>query len=862
MEVVPALGGGQPRTLPPIMHRRHFIQTSAAASLPLVIGRMPAQAHPTTPELAAVTGAAQPTDRVLVLIYLQGGNDGLNTIIPRDKYSELMRVRANVMIPESKVLALTAETGLHPAMTGVRDLYKDGKLGIVQGVHSAVPDGSHFQATNIMFSGLDSNQLFRTGWLGRYLSTEYPNFPEAYPNADMPDPLAITLGGMASNLCQSTVVNTSISVRDLDDLRQLADGPSGALPATPMGREVGYLRQVVASLNAYSSTIKNATTKARSLSTKYPSNNFLAEQLKVVAQLVGGGLRTRVYVCHAYGFDTHANQVESYDHTSGSHALLLKQLSEALAGFQDDLSLLGIEDRVVGMTVSEFGRRIASSDSLGTDHGEAAPVLLFGTNINPVIHGRSPDVASSTTGSVPMQYDFRTLYTSILQDWFQVSPATLQDLFPSQNTPGGFPYLPVIKPSLSTHTPAAPVVGTGQGLTGVYYEGLNFDTLRHTRLDATIDFNWGTAPPAPDVSSNQFSVRWTGQILPLYTGEYTFYVNSDNGRRLWVNDELIINAWVNDWDREYAGKVRLTAGQKVNIRLEYFDDAGLASARLEWASAAQPRQVVPRSQLFAQAPAESMLDAGAGDGLTAAYYNGLSFETLQLTRIDPVIDFDWRLGSPAPGVSANQFSVRWTGQMLPRHSEEYTFHFNADDGRRLWINGQLIIDAWADSWPVVSSGPGTAWLQAGQKADIRVEYYENGGMAKARLEWSSASQDRELVPQSQLFSAAAASSRAAVAQMVAVRAADNQVARPAIAGLSVYPNPVRNVATLSFEGTGAPGRVVLCDLSGREVRVLAQGAMQGPQAVHLDAANLPAGSYFCRIEQGRTVRTVRVQVSR
>ncbi|MES2730646.1 MAG: RICIN domain-containing protein [Bacteroidota bacterium] len=578
------------------MKRRHFIKTATtAATVPLVIGHMPAHAHTISAELAAVTAADQPTNRVLVLIFLEGGNDGLNTIIPRDQYTGLMAARPKVAIPESKVLALTDKVGVHPSMPGLKNLYQEGKIGIVQGVHSANPNGSHFEASNVMFSGLDSVLPFQTGWAGRYLDNIFPGYPQDYPNPQMPDPLAITLGGLSSGILQGPFVNTSLAVRDPAALGQLVNGPSDPVPNTPRGHEVKYLRQVIASLNAYSTSLKNATTKAKNLSTKYPANNYLAEQFKIVAQLVAGGLQTRIYVCNYGGFDTHGGQVDASDSTKGHHANLLQGLSEALAGFQDDLKLLGIQDRVVGMTVSEFGRRVYAGAGLGTDHGEAGPMILFGTNINPTIHGHNPDISGTDKEYVRLQYDFRTIYTSILQDWFNVAPDTLKQLFPSQDTPNGFPYLPVIK----TSTPP-PIPGIGNGLTSQYYNGMNFDTLRLTRIDPTVDFNWGANAPDASVQGNQFSVRWSGQVKPRYSGEYTFYVNSDNGRRLWINGQLIIDGWVNDWNKEYSGKSTLTANQLIDIKLEYFDDIGAASVKLEWQSASQSREVIPKACLFSQ----------------------------------------------------------------------------------------------------------------------------------------------------------------------------------------------------------------------------------------------------------------------
>ena len=162
-----------------------------------------------------------------------------------------------------------------------------------------------------------------------------------------------------------------------------------------------------------------------------------------MAQLVAGGLSTRVYVCNMGGFDTHTLQVPATGSTTtGTHATLLGKIAEAVNAFQDDLQRLAVQDRVVGMTFSEFGRRIRSNSGSGTDHGSAAPLLVFGSKVNPIVHGANPVLPANAgvNDNIAMQYDFRSVYASILQDWFQVTPATLALLFGRS-----FPYVPVLR---------------------------------------------------------------------------------------------------------------------------------------------------------------------------------------------------------------------------------------------------------------------------------------------------------------------------------------------------------------------------------------------------------------------------------
>jgi hypothetical protein len=162
----------------------------------------------------------------------------------------------------------------------------------------------------------------------------------------------------------------------------------------------------------------------------YPSENGLAEQLKIVARLIKGGLKTRVYTVSMGGFDTHKRQVNASDTTTGVHAKLMKDLSSGISAFQEDLELMGLDDRVMGMTFSEFGRRIKSNASLGTDHGAAAPLILFGKHAKKGVLGTSPDIPADiqVVNNIPFQYDFRSVYASVLEQWFCVKQPVLSDI--------------------------------------------------------------------------------------------------------------------------------------------------------------------------------------------------------------------------------------------------------------------------------------------------------------------------------------------------------------------------------------------------------------------------------------------------
>jgi hypothetical protein len=259
------------------------------------------------------------------------------------------------------------------------------------------------------------------------MDQQFPGYPEGYPSADMPDPLAVQISSQASMMTQSSVTNTAFTVTNPNSFYNLVNGTTDPTPDTPYGHELDFLRLIRQQTNAYGVVIKNAYAAAATMAT-YPTPNSLADQLKIVARLIKGGLKTPIYIVnHPNSFDTHSNQVNVADTTTGTHANLLSILSKALSAFQQDLTLMGIKDRVTGMTFTEFGRRIKSNASVGTDHGTSIPMFFFGAKLNPAITGASPVLPDNPTvnDQIPMQYDFRAVYYTVLKDWFQLSDVDL-----------------------------------------------------------------------------------------------------------------------------------------------------------------------------------------------------------------------------------------------------------------------------------------------------------------------------------------------------------------------------------------------------------------------------------------------------
>lgn len=416
------------------MKRRDFLTGlgSSAITLPLILDGFTTQAFADdSPSLKKAAALAAAQDRILVLIQLSGGNDGINTLIPLDQLSTYYSIRKPIAIPENRIAKLTDTIGLHPSFAPAKSLFDEGKLTIVNGVSYPTVNQSHFRSTDIWFTASDHDQYLSSGWLGRFVNYEAPNFPTGYPNEKTPDPLAIEIGGAMSLTLQGNTNAMGITIRDLSAFEQLLSGQtttggSVAQRTGKAGNRIDFIRDVQAQSQKYSSRIKTVADKGKNLA-QYPDKgkNILADQLRIVAKLISGGLQTRVYVVNLGGFDTHWSQTEVNDTTTGIHAGLLSNLAEGMKVFQQDLKLLGLENKVLGMTISEFGRRPAAFGN-GTDHGTAVPVFLFGAPVRGGVIGRNPSLTDLLPdGNLKMQYDFRQIYASVLTQWFQADPRHL-----------------------------------------------------------------------------------------------------------------------------------------------------------------------------------------------------------------------------------------------------------------------------------------------------------------------------------------------------------------------------------------------------------------------------------------------------
>ena len=284
-----------------------------------------------------------------------------------------------------------------------------------------------------------------------------------------------------------------------------------------------------------------------------------------------------------------------------------------------------------------------------------------------------------------------------------------------------------------------PVTPTTNGLKAYYFNNTTLSgTPALTRIDREINFDWQYGSPDVKIQHDNFSVRWVGQVKPRYSETYLFSAQKDEGIRVWIDGNLLIDGWDHHSYIINTGSITLVAGKKYNLMVEYFEGGGYANASLSWFSPGQNNEVVPATQLFSD---ESTLPVY---GLKASYFNNKTLSgSPSLIRTDPAINFDWQYGSPDSLIPNDGFSVRWEGKLKPKFSRPYTLYTQSDDGVRLWLNNNLLIDNWTNH--SFTEDQATINLDASTSYHIVMEYYENVGSATAKLFWSSDDINKEVV---------------------------------------------------------------------------------------------------------------------
>jgi uncharacterized protein (DUF1501 family) len=422
------------------MKRRNFLKIFPAASVtPFVVNGHPLRPFANSKMARILSACDGVEDRVLVLIQLKGGNDGVNAIIPINQYDQYANLRPAIRIPEANLINLDAtlgnneQVGLHPSLQSLKTLYEQGKASLVQGVGYENMNQSHFKGTDLWLSGGDTSNSdtsnIPSGWMGRSLQAFFPDVAGT-PTDDMPDPLGIQIGDASPSLGFHTetehqnVIN--LSGQDAAGFYTLIQTIGGApilnVPNTEHGEELSFIMGVENSTNLYAQRISEVFNAGSNSINDYPNSRF-ADQLKTIARLIKGGCKTKIYLCQLGGFDTHSAQILAGDQTQGTHADLLLELAESVKTFMDDLEGLGLADQVAACTFSEFGRCARENGSNGTDHGTLAPMFVFGKNIAAGVQGTNVNLSDLTNDNQlkGVQFDYRQVFTTLLQDWLGAS---------------------------------------------------------------------------------------------------------------------------------------------------------------------------------------------------------------------------------------------------------------------------------------------------------------------------------------------------------------------------------------------------------------------------------------------------------
>jgi len=426
--------------------RRNFIKLATSAS---AIGLFPFQITNAL-NIAKKFVSCEISNRKLVLIYLGGGNDGLNTIIPLNQYDLYSNLRPTIKIPDSGLnsfinldlsLGDSQQIGLHPSLTGFKDIYDAGNLRILQSVGYPSQNKSHFASTDIYNTGNDGNSWLNggdSGWIGRFIESYF------YDLVNQSFPIGVEIGSKTGSLgfhgAEEHGLSLNIEGQDASGFYSVLSGLGGEppvnIPNSHYGSELQYIIENDQISTLYSQAISNAFNSG-SNSVNYEDTD-LSNQLKTVARLISGGLQSKIYLVKLNGFDTHFGQVQSQNDIIGDHNDLLTELDQAVSKFMLDISSQGFQDDIVGLTFSEFGRKAKENGNLGTDHGEIAPMFVFGSAINGGVSGTNPDLTEATESNnwqlETYQFDYRETLGTLLQDYLGADNYAIDSTFFNHST--------------------------------------------------------------------------------------------------------------------------------------------------------------------------------------------------------------------------------------------------------------------------------------------------------------------------------------------------------------------------------------------------------------------------------------------
>ncbi len=426
------------------MKRRNFLKTGASLGLyPLAASSLPLGGVSITSPF--LVNPCNVTDRSLVLIFLNGANDIVNTTVALDQLSAYANHRPTTYLPQNQLITLDSglasnqQIGLHPSLSDFKSLYDSGLLTIIQRAGYAAPNKSHFKATDNWMTGSGGSTNQNTGWIGRFLQDRYPGY-NGNPFLGEPDPLGILIGSTTNtgfHTFEQHNYEINLSGQDPAGFYSLISSLSGApipnIPNTEHGGKLSFLTEIENSVNVYaqriSSTFNNGS---NSSSVTYPNSN-LGDQLKSIARMLAGGSRTKIFMASKGGWDNHSGLVDGNNSITGTHANLLGDLGASIKAFQDDLAALSLDGNVMTVVFSEFGRKIIENGSLGIDHGTLTSMFVVGKGAKSGVIGDNLDLDNQDNQGAAnpnqLQNDYRTVFATLAQDWLGAKDESLQNTF-------------------------------------------------------------------------------------------------------------------------------------------------------------------------------------------------------------------------------------------------------------------------------------------------------------------------------------------------------------------------------------------------------------------------------------------------
>ncbi len=508
-------------------NRRSFLQalglvgggSMMLANTPLSVSR---------PSPLSIALSQSVNENILILVRLQGGNDGFNTIIPVYDYDVYANARPLIRIPPSEFINLDDDYAMPKPMNKLEGVWGEGQMKVVHGVGYESSSLSHFKGSDI-YANTNLLEDDRTGFMGRYFGEIYPDYFFNPP----PSPPSIQIGSIGNLVFKGPESDYSFAVSDPRRLLQIIENETfynldGVDENCTYGEKLRFLREATNTTFDYADVISAAY--ERSSAYEGYLDDSLGRQFSIISRLIKGGLGTKVYLVTLGGFDTHNNQTQR-------HQQLLTSFSEAISTFYADLTAAGWDDKVLSMTMSEFGRRFRENGSLGTDHGTAAPTMFFGTGLNGNgFVGEHPDLNNLTRGgNVTNTMDFRQVYATVMKDWLCIDEGLVgrslldSDGGPFESLDLGF--------NCSGTNPNIPTDGEGLTHIPTYSDSqtfINIVTPQTTHVDVAL-FNVVGQKVA--TLANEMLMEGVDMVINvkesantrLSTGPYVYQIKTNNG---------------------------------------------------------------------------------------------------------------------------------------------------------------------------------------------------------------------------------------------------------------------------------------------------------------------------------------------